>query len=170
MEYGVGINTALQLMKRWRFNANLDVFNRIYQTDRAVTGHAKEEMLSYRFNFSNIVTLPKDYTLFMFANYGSNNISYQREFSRDMLYIFGASKKFSDKFSADVFYNPFIKDFKYSKVITTTPGYFESWEGHVDAYQLFCFSLSYNFNRGNSKINKIDRAVEYERNEGKGGL
>jgi ferric enterobactin receptor len=168
-EFGLQLNGAFQIMKRWRFNASVSVFDRIYQTDEVLTGHSKEEMVSYRFNFSHIITLPKDYTLFMFANYGSPNISYQREFSRDMLYLFGAEKKFSDKFSVDVFYNPFIKNFKYSKVITTTPGYFESWEGHVNVNQLFCFSLTFNFNRGN-KINKIDRSVEYERNEGKGGL
>lgn len=169
IEYGVSLNTAIQILKRWRFNANVTVFDAIYHTDIQITGHSKEEMLSYRFNFSNIVSLPKDYTLFMFANYGSPSISYQREFSRDMLYLFGAEKKFSDKFSVDVIYNPFIRNFKYSKVITTAPGYRETWEGHVDASQLFCFSLTYNFNRGN-KINKIDRAVEYERSEGKGGL
>jgi ferric enterobactin receptor len=169
VEYGVGVSGAFQILKHWRFNANIDVYNRIYRTDVATTGHSEEEMLSYRFNFSHIVTLPKDFTLFMFANYGSPNISYQREFSRDMLYLFGAEKKFSEKFSMDVFYNPFIKDFKYSKVITTAPGYFESWEGHVDAGQLFCFSITYSFNKGN-KINKIDRSVEYERSQGKGGL
>jgi hypothetical protein len=169
MEYGVGLSGAFQILKHWRFNANVDVFNRVYRTDKVITGHSKEEMLSYRFNFSNIVTLPKDFTLFMFAYYGSPNISYQREFSRDLLYLFGAEKKFNDKFSMDVFYNPFIKDFKYSKVITTTPGYRESWEGHVDAGQLFCFSFTYSFNKG-TKINKIDRSVEYERSQGKGGL
>jgi ferric enterobactin receptor len=169
VEYGVGVSGAFQILKHWRFNANIDVYNRIYRTDVATTGHSEEEMLSYRFNFSHIVTLPKDFTLFMFANYGSPNISYQREFSRDMLYLFGAEKKFSEKFSMDVFYNPFIKDFKYSKVITTAPGYFESWEGHVDAGQLFCFSITYSFNKGN-KINKIDRSAEYERSQGKGGL
>jgi len=169
MEMGIELNGAFQLMKRWRFNASVTLYDRIYRTDEVLTGHSKEEMLSYRFNFSHIFTLPKDYTVFVFANYGSPNISYQREFSRDMLYLIGAEKKFSEKFSVDVFYNPFIRDFKYSKVETTTPGYFETWEGHVDATQLFCFSLTYNFNRGN-KISKIDRAVEYERNEGKGGL
>jgi len=169
MEYGLGLNGAFQILKRWRFNANVTVFDRIYNTDKVLTGHEKEEMLSYRFNFSNIVTLPKDYTLFMFANYGSPNISYQRKFTRQMLYLFGAEKKFSEKLSADVFYNPFIKDFKYSAVETTTPGYYESWEGHVDAGQLFCFSITWNFSRGTT-ISKIERAVEYERNEGKGGL
>jgi hypothetical protein len=83
--------------------------------------------------------------------------------------LVGAEKKFSEKLSIDVIYNPFIKDFMYSKVITTTPGYFESWEGHIDVNQLFSFSVTYNFNRGN-KISKINRAVEYERNEGKGGM
>lgn len=169
MEYGVGINGNIQILKRWRFNAHLSVFHQIYKTDIAVAGHSKEEMTSYRFNFSNIVTLPKDYTLFMFANYGSPRIAYQREFSRQMLVIFGAEKKFSEKLQASVFYNPFIKDFMYQKVETRTPGYYESWEGHVDAFQLFCFSLQYNFSRG-AKISKIQRSAEYERTEGKGGL
>jgi len=57
----------------------------------------------------------------------------------------------------------------YNKVITTMPGYQESWEGHVEVSQLFSFAVTYNFNRG-TKISKIDRAIEYERNEGKGGL
>jgi hypothetical protein len=169
MEYGIGINGNIQILKRWRFNANLSVFNQIYKTDVAIAGHSKEEMASYRFNFSNIVTLPKDYTLFMFANYGSPRISYQREFTRQLLVIFGAEKKFSEKFKASVFYNPFINDFMYQKVETTTPGYYESWEGHVNASQLFCFSLQYNFNRG-AKISKIERSADYERTEGKGGL
>jgi hypothetical protein len=169
MEYGVAVNGAFQILKRWRFNANFSVYNQIIRTDKAVAGHSKEEKASYRFNFSNIVTLPKDYTVFMFAYYGSPSISYQREFSRDLLVLFGAEKKFSEKFSADVMYNPFINDFMYNKVKTTTPGYAESWEGHVEVGQLFCFSVTYNFNRGN-KINKINRSAEYERNEGSGGL
>lgn len=169
MEYGVGINGAFQILKRWRFNANFSVFNQYFKTDKAVAGHSSEEMLSYRFNASNIVTLPKDYTLFMFANYGSPRISYQREFKRDLLMLVGAEKKFSEKLSVDVMYNPFIRNFMYSKIETTTPGYYETWEGHIDVNQLFCFSVTYNFNKGN-KISKINRAVEYERNEGSGGL
>lgn len=170
MEYGISVNTALQILKRWRFNGNFSVFHQLYRTDEAITGHSEEEITAYRFNISNIVTLPKDYTLFMFANYGSPSISYQREFSRDLLILFGAEKKFSEKFNVDVFFNPFIKDFTYSKVVTTTADYRESWEGHVDASNLFCFTLHYNFNQGGNKISKIERAVEYERNEGKGGL
>jgi hypothetical protein len=168
-EYGLGVNAAIQVMKRWRFNFNVTGFKQIYETDEAITGHSKEEMISCRFNFSHIVTLPKDYTVFLFANYGSPNISYQREFSRDLLVLIGAEKKFNDKWSADVFYNPFIKNFMYSKVITSTMDYRETWEGHVDVNQLFAFTVTYNFNRG-TKINKIDRSVEYEKEEGRGGL
>lgn len=170
MEYGLGINGNIQILKRWRFNANLSVFNQIFKTDVAVAGHSKEEMASYRFNFSNIVTLPKDYTLFMFANYGSPRIAYQREFTRQMLVIFGAEKKFSEKFQVNFFYNPFIRDFMYQKVETTTPGYYESWEGHVDATQLFTFTLRYSFSRGGAQVGKIQRSAEYERTEGGGGL
>jgi hypothetical protein len=169
MEYGLGLNGAFQIMKRWRFNGNVSVYKQLIRTNEVIAGHSKEEIISCRFNFSNIVTLPKDYTLFMFANYGSPGITYQRIFSRQFLMLIGAEKKFSDKFSADVLYNPFIKDFMYQKIVTTTPGYRETWEGNVDVNQLFSFSVTYNFNRGN-KINKINRAVEYERNESKGGL
>jgi len=170
MEYGIGLNAALQVMKRWRFNANVTVFNTLIRTDVATTGHSKEEMASYRFNFSQIITLPKDYTLFVFGDYRSKNISYQREFERDMLVIFGAEKKFNEKLSADVFYNPFIRQFKYSSVRTRTLGYEEYWEGSVDATQLFCFSIAYRFNRGGREISKIQRSVEYEKNESRGGL
>jgi hypothetical protein len=169
VEYGLGVSGAFQLMKRWRLNANVDVFNRVYQTDEAITGHSKEEMLSCRFNVSNIFTLPKDYTIFAVAYYGSPNISYQREFSRDILYLLGAEKKFNEKLNMSVFYNPFIRDFMYSKIITTTPGYRETWEGSVEVSQLFSFSVTYTFNKGN-KINKIDRSAEYERSQGRGGL
>lgn len=169
MEYGLSLNGAFQIMKRWRINANVSVFNRYIKTDKAIAGHASEEKASYRFNCSNIVTLPKDYSVFMFANYGSPNISYQRTNSRQLLVLFGAEKKFSDKLSVDVIYNPLIKEFLYQKVKTETPGYHESWEGHVDVNQLFCFSITYNFKRGN-KISKINRSAEYERTEGKGGL
>ncbi len=169
MEYGLGLSGNFQILKRWRFNANITVFNQYYKTDPLVAGHSSEEMASYRFNVSNIITLPKDYTLFMFANYGSPRISYQREFTRQMLVIVGAEKRFSEKFKIEGFYAPFIKDFMYQKVETTTPGYYESWEGHVDAGNLFCISFNYMFNRG-SKINKIQRSADYERTEGKGGL
>jgi ferric enterobactin receptor len=169
MEYGLGLNGAFQLFKRWRMNANLSVYQQIIKTDKEVAGHSQEDIVSYRFNVSNIISLPKDYSVFMFANYGSPNISYQRKNSRQLLMLVGAEKKFNDKFSADVFYNPFIKDFMYRRVETHTPGYVETWKGIIDVQQLFCFSVTYNFNRGN-KISKINRSVEYERNEGKGGL
>ena len=132
MEYGLGLNGAIQIFKRWRLNANVSVFNRIIRTEESVAGHSKEEMFSYRFNFSNIVTLPKDYTLFMFANYGSPNISYQREFRRQLLVLVGAQKKFSEKLNVELLYNPFINNFMYNKIITTTPGYRETWQGNVE--------------------------------------
>ncbi len=169
MEYGLGVNGAFQVLKRWRFNANVTLFNQVIKTDENIAGHKQEDMVSYRLNFSHIITLPKDYTLFLFANYGSPGISYQREFRRDFLMLVGAQKKFSDKFNMEVMYNPFIKNFMYQKVITTTPGYRETWEGHVEVGQLFNISLTYSFNRG-AKIARIDRSVEYERNESKGGL
>lgn len=168
-EYGVSLNGAFQVMKRWRFNGGLTLYKQVIKTDEATAGHSQEDIASYRFNVSNIITLPKDYTVFMFANYGSPNISYQRKFSREFLMLVGGEKKFSEKLSMDVMYNPFIKYFTYRKIETSTPGYNETWEGEVNVEQLFCFSITYNFNHG-KKINKINRAVEYERTEEKGGL
>jgi ferric enterobactin receptor len=169
LEYGLAINGAFQVFKIWRINASVSAFDRTIKTDPAIAGHRYEEKLSYRFNCSNIFTLPKDYSLFVFADYGSPSVSYQRVQSRQLLVLFGGEKKFSDKLSLEAIYNPLIKDFMYQKVVTETPGYHESWEGHIDVTQLFCFTLTYNFNRGN-KINKINRSAEYERTEGKGGM
>ncbi len=168
-EYGLTLNGAVQIMKRWRFNGSITAFRQVIKTDEATAGHSREDINGYRFNVSNIVSLPKDYSLFMFANYGSPNISYQRKFSRELLVLVGAEKKFSEKLSVDVMYNPFIKYFTYRQIDTNTPGYNETWEGILDVQQLFCFSVTYNFNYG-KKISKINRNIEYERNEGNGGL
>ena len=98
----------------------------------------------------------------MFAYYNSPDISYQREFRRDLLVLVGADKQIGDKFKINVIYNPFIKNFMYGAVTTTSAGYAENWEGHVDASNLFIIELTYNFNTG-SKVNKIDRSVDVEK-------
>jgi hypothetical protein len=169
MEYGVGLNTAVQILKRWRLNANVSLFNRIYHVDQDLPTERKEDKLSCRFNFSNIITLPKDYTIMLMGNYGSPNIGYQRIFSRDMLLLVGAEKKFSDKLSISGFYVPVIKNFMYSKVVTNTPGYHDVTKGELDVKNLFSIEISYKFNHGKN-VNKINRSAEYDKEESKGGL
>ena len=169
LEYGVGINTALQLAKRWRFNGNISIFNREIDSKQELSLYPKEEKFSYRFGLTNIFILPKDFSLFLVSYYGSPNISYQREHSRDLLVIMGAQKKISDKLNIEMFYNPLIKNFAYAKVLTQSPGYKESWEGNVDVHHLFSLEISYRFSYG-SKIKQIKRSAEYEKEEGGGAL
>jgi hypothetical protein len=169
MEYGIGLNTAVQILKRWRLNANVSVFDRIFHVDQDLPTERKEEKLSCRLNFSNIITLPKDYTLMLMGNYGSPNMGYQRIFSRDMLILVGAEKKFSDKLTISGFYVPILKNFMYSKVVTTTPGYRDVIKGELDVKNLFSFEISYKFNHGKN-VNKINRSAEYDKEESKGGL
>ena len=169
MEYGIGLSTALQLAKKWKFNANFTLYNRIYGSNQVNSSDDKEENLSYRFNFSNIVSLPKDFNFMIFGNYGSPSISYQRTFSRDLLVLFGVQKKISDKANIEAYYNPILRNFNYSKVVTRTPGSIETWSGEVEVFQIFGIEFTYNFNYG-SKVKKINRSAEYEREEGKGGM
>ncbi len=169
MEYGIGLNTAVQILKRWRFNGNLTVYERIYKSDLDPTMTDKQERWSYRFNCSNIISLPKDYSLMMMANYGSPRISYQRVFYRDALVLFGFQKKLSEHASIEGFYNPLIKNFTYLKVVTESQDYHEEWKGQVEVQHLFAIEFNYNFNYG-KKIKKINRSVEYEKEESKGGL
>jgi hypothetical protein len=169
MEYGIGLSTAVQIMKRWRFNGNITVYDRIYKSDLDPSLTDKQERWSYRFDCSNIISLPKDFNLMLMANYGSPRISYQRTFYRDALVIFGIQKKLSEHASIEGFYVPFIKNFTYTKVVTESQGYHEEWKGQVDVRQLFALEFNYNFNYG-KKINKINRSVEYEKEESKGGL
>ena len=81
----------------------------------------------------------------------------------------GMQKKISDKANIEAYYNPILRDFNYSKVVTRTPGYVETWSGEVHVYQLFGIEFTYNFNYG-SKVKKINRSVDYEKEEGKGGM
>lgn len=169
MEYGIGLNTSIQIMKRWKFNGNFTVYNRIYGSNQDENTVDKQEKLSYRFNCSNFISLPKDFNLMVISNYGSPNISYQRTFSRDMLILFGVQKKISERASIEGFYNPILRDFTYTKVVTRTPGYIETWEGQINVHHLFAIEFTYKFNYGN-KINKITRSADYDKEEGKGGL
>ncbi len=168
-EYGIGLNTALQLMKKWKFNTNFTLYDRIYSSNQQDGSDEKQEKMSYRFNFSNIVTLPKDFNFIIMGNYGSPSISYQRTFSRDLLVLFGVQKKISDRANIEGYYNPILRDFTYSKVVTRKPGYIETWAGEVEVFQLFGIEFTYNFNYG-SKVKKINRSAEYEKEEGKGGM
>lgn len=163
-ELGVSVNSTFQVFKPVKFNSNISVFNRIYETEGI-----RDEKISYRFNFSSIVSLPKNFNFTVFGNYGSPNITYQRVFSRDLLILVGLQKKIGEKMNIDMFYNPFIKDFKYMGIETTTSGYYETWEGHINVLHIFAIEFTYRFNYGKS-IKKINRSAEYEKEEGRGSL
>ncbi len=169
IEYGININTALQLIKRWRFNGNFSLYNKRIDSKQALSLEKYDQKLSYRLGITNIFILPKEFSLFAVSYYNSPNISYQREFSRDLLVIFGVEKKLSGKASIEMFYNPFIKNFTYTKVKTRSQGYYEEWEGMVDVHHIFSIEFSYNFSYGR-KIKKINRSVEYEKEESGGAL
>ncbi len=168
-EYGMEFNSAIQVFKRWRFNGNFALFNRMVDSEQDLSVASVNEKVSYRFGISNIVTLPKNFTFNLIAFYGSPNITYQRIFSRDLLMLIGADKKFGEKATLSVFYNPFIRNFVYTKVETFAPGYHEQWWGQVDVMNLYSFEFTYRFNSG-KKINKINRSAEYEKNQTSGGL
>lgn len=167
MEYGLGLNAALQVFKIWRINAYGSVFNRIVESDHALSLDEGNQKVSWSAGGSSIVQLPKDFSVFVWTFYNSPNINYQREFYRDWLYIFGVEKQFSENAKLSVMYNPFIKEFTYTRVITQAPGYYEEWAGSVDALHLFSIEFTYNFNYG-GKVNKINRSVEYEKSSGGG--
>ena len=169
MEYGIGLNTAIQIFKRWRFNGNVSVYDRIYRSDLDITQTDNQERWSYRFDCSNIFTLPKEINLMVMANYGSPRINYQRTFYRDALVLFGVQKKFSERASIEAFYNPLIRNFTYTRVVTRSQGYHEDWSGQVEVQHLFAIEFSYNFNYG-KKIKKISRSADYEKEGGNGGL
>lgn len=167
LEYGIALMTAIQVMKKWRVNGDMAVYNRKVGSNSSMASNDDNEKLSYRFGISNIVMLPKDFTFVMFAYYNSPHISYQREHSRDFLYLFGVEKSFSKKTKIEVMYNPFIKDFTYQRVKTQTAGYYEDWEGYLDVHHLFTIEFTYNFNYG-GKVKKIGRKADYEVDDGGG--
>jgi hypothetical protein len=167
LEYGLNVNAAFQFFKIWRINANTALFNRSVESEHLLSIKETDQKLSFRVSGSTMVQLPKGFSVFVWSQYNSPNISYQREFSRDMLYIFGFEKEFSEKAKLSVWYNPFISDFTYTKVITQLPGYYEEWAGSVDVQHLFSIEFTYAFNYG-GKVNKIDRTVEYEKGSGGG--
>ncbi len=168
LEYGIETNASFQLTPHWRFNGNIAVFNcEISSTLASDTGE-KQQKSAYRFNASNIFTLPREFTLVAAAQYSSPYITHHRENHRDLLAYLALSKKFSDNMELGLFYVPFIKDFTYSKTITDYPGYYEERAGSVDAENLFIIQFKYSFSRGR-EIKKIGRPVETQTGTGQGG-
>ena len=162
-EYGLALNGAIQLQKRWRVNFYGSVYNRII----GLSGN-NEDKVSFRTNMTNIIMLPKEFNLFGVLYYNSPNIQYQREMSRDLLFILGIEKNISKKAKLSVMYNPFIKDFTYHKVLTRYENMNEEWYGHLNIQNIFAIEFTYNFNYG-KKVKKIKRSTDYEQ-DGGGGL
>lgn len=166
-EYGLGVNSNLQILKKWRMNANFTLYNKRVGVHQGSETNDFTEKLSYRIHMTNIISLPKEFNMFTFMYYGSPSISYQREHSRDLLVFFGGERKIGKNFKVEVMYNPFIKNFVYNKVITKYEGGHEEWYGEIDVSNLFLVGITYNFNYG-KKIKKINRSTQYEK-DGSGG-
>ncbi|HYX06905.1 MAG TPA: outer membrane beta-barrel family protein [Bacteroidales bacterium] len=170
LEYGTSVNSSVQLIKKWW---RMNVYGRLYKREISSSQHLSVDdfnnKLSYGFSFTSIVTLPKDYSFYAIARYNSPSISYQRLSSRDMLYLIAFDKKFSDKASLEVVYNPFIKDFTYSQVETRSAGYNEKQKGVIDIQYLFEATFTYRFKYG-GKVKKINREVNYENGGGGSAL
>jgi outer membrane receptor protein involved in Fe transport len=167
LEYGVSLSSAIQLFKICRLNANISVFNQEVSSNQGLSLDEDNQKWSYRTNGTLIFMLPKQFVLVGILEYRSPNIQYQREFSRDLLFLVGFDKQIGEKMKLSAFYNPFIKNFKYAAVKTEAPGYSEYWQGSVNVQNLFAIEFTYNFSYG-GKVNKIERTVEYDRNDGGG--
>jgi hypothetical protein len=167
LEYGIGVNAAIQVLKRWRVNGNFALYNRVVGSEHALSRDEDNQKVSYRAGLTNIVMLPKEFAVFAFAYYNSPYVTYQREHSRDLLVIFGAEKTLWKKAKVEFFYNPFIKDFTYAEVKTRTQDYYEHWRGHLDVHHIYAIEFTYNFNYG-GKIKKSNRRADYEVDEGGG--
>ncbi|MBN1953313.1 MAG: outer membrane beta-barrel protein [Bacteroidales bacterium] len=167
MEYGVGFSSAFQLFKFFRLNSNVAVYNREVSSNYDLSLDEDNQKISFRADGTALIFLPKEFVLVGVLQYQSPSISYQREFSRDLLFLIGVDKQIGEKMHFSAFYNPFIKDFKYSAVATNAPGYSEYWEGAVDVQHLFAIEFTYNFSYG-GQVKKIERDVEYDKNNGGG--
>jgi hypothetical protein len=170
LEYGASVNSSVQLIKKWW---RMNVYGTLYKRDISSSQHLSVDdfnnKLTCGFSLTSIVTLPKDYSFYAVARYNSPSISYQRLLSRDMLYLMGFDKKFSEQASVEVMVNPFIKDFTYSQVETRSAGYSEKWKGVIDIQYLFTATFTYRFKYG-GKVKKINRDVNYENGGGGSAL
>ncbi len=169
IEYGININTAIQITKNFKVNGNVAVFDRQIDESSGLSIEQYNQKVSSRANFNAMYSLPKEFILYVMGQYSSPNIAYQREYSRDFLVLFGFGKSIKDNWQIEAYYNPFIKNFMYSKSITQSPGYYNEWYGELEVHHLFGVEISYRFNYG-GKIKKLRRDAEYEKDESGGGL
>lgn len=169
IEYGVNLNAAIQITEKWKVNGNFSVFERRIDEAPGSSIEKNNHQVSYRANLNTVYSLPKEFNVFIFGQYASPNISYQREYSRDLLVLCGVSKNIKENWQIEAYYNPFIKNFMYRKSVTETPGYYNEWYGELNVSQLFGIEVTYKFNYG-GKVKKLRRAAEYERDESGGGL
>ena len=163
-EYGATASGAWQLTKWWRMHLWSQLaYHAFYEnaaTDRILT-----DKWSLNNHFTNIFTLPKDFTLFADLNYRTPFLSYQTVYARDPLLVTGVSKKFGKNWEVGGWYIPFVKEFTYKQTETNTPELKQLMKGQVHAENVFTIKISYKFNKG-GKINKLNRKAEYEKDEG----
>jgi hypothetical protein len=169
MEYGLGVNASFQVIGPWRMNGSVAVFNKEISSSLASDNGGRQQKAGYRFDATNTVTLPKDYSLSIISQYGSPTINYRQENRRDLLFILGVGKKFSNKADLNIMYVPIMKDFTYSENIISYPGYREVNTGIINVKNLFFVEFKYHFNYG-KQVKKIERSIEYEKGQSGGGL
>ena len=169
INYGLGLNASIQVFKWWKLNGHVNAYNKIIESEQNFALESKNQKAGYSFNTFSIFQLPKEFNLMAMCNYRSPEISYQRENYRDLLFLVGIEKTMFEKLKIQAFYNPFIKNFKYSGVITRSPNYYEEWYGQLDVSHLFSIEITYNFNFG-GKVKKLRRNVEYEQESSGGAL
>ena len=169
IEYGVNLNAAIQITEKWKVNGNFSVFERRIDEAPGSSIEENNRKVSYRANLNTVYSLPKDFNVFAFGQYGSPNIAYQREYSRDLLVLCGVSKNIKENWQVEAYYNPFIKTFMYNKAVTETPGYYSEWYGELNIHHIFGIEITYKFNYG-GKIKKLKRDADYEKNESGGGI
>lgn len=168
MEYGLGINAAFLLWKKWRISSNMALYNQEVQVETDGLKY-DESNWAFRFTGQSMYMLPKDYSLIAFWRYQTPTISYQRTHYREFLILFGASKQFSQKAKLQVMYNPFIPEYTFAKVKTHTDDYSEHWEGNLETRNWFNIEFTYNFGIG-KKAQGINRAADYEKGSQGGAL
>lgn len=169
LEYGIGLTTSLNIKKWWQLSGNISLYETCIRSEQALNHETEQDQTSWRFNLSITFILPRDFSVFAWAQYNSPYITYQRKNYRDMLFFFGVVKKFSKNMSIEAFYLPFVEYFTYSKSIIESPGYYEKNIGTIDARNFISITFKYNFNYG-KEIKKIERSIEYEKGEGSGAL
>ncbi len=166
-EYGVTLSTSVQFFKKLNINGNVSVYNSSIDDPSGLSLEKNNQKVSC-WAFLNTMYITKVGAFFVYTQYVSPQITYQRTRSRDLLMYFGYGAG-TEKFQAVLIYNPFIKNFRYNKMVAEYPGYYWEQYQEINIHHAFAIHLTYKFNFG-GKIKKLERNAEYEKNESEGAL